>query len=281
MVTAIDHWDPTFGERSPAFHSLRRASEYFKTHHDWPTPADYQSVLIELTPGLQSAGGAPLVFTDSTRVYAEGAGLSYETNIFRHGHISTRTKCWHDFFQALVWATFPHTKIWLNARHAMATEQRLVRGVSQRSPEENALTLFDESGAVILCSDSKMLASIRAFKWHELFWRRRADLHASLRCVVVGHALYEKLLLPYIGLTAHCTLLAIAPALWPQIKHATITELDALVHAHLSNIDELQPRLWNPFPILGLPGWYPANNEESFYKNSMYFRAGRRQRHEI
>lgn len=280
MVAINKQWDPAFSERGPAFRDLRPASEYFAAHQDWPLLADYQSLLTELTPGLQSAGGAPLVFTDSAGAHGDGAGLSYEANIFRHGQVSTRTQCWHDFFQVLVWATFPRTKLWLNARHANATEQRLVDGFSQRGPEENALTLFDESGAVILCSDPEMLASIRAFNWHELFWRRRAELHAALRCIVVGHALYEKLLHPYIGLTAHCTLVAVPPAQWPQIEHAPMTELDAVVLAHLSSIDELQPRLWNPFPILGLPGWWPANNEESFYKISTYFRAGRRQRHE-
>lgn len=275
MATHVN-WDPHFGERSPAFHDLRPASAYFASHQDWPTLADYQSALTQLAPGLRSAAGAPLVFTDSTSVHDDNEGLSYETNVFRHGRVSTRAKCWHDFFQVLVWATFPRTKTWLNARHANATEQRLARADSQRSPQENALTLFDESGAVILCSDSQLLELIRAFNWHALFWRRRAELHAVLRCVVVGHALYEKLLHPYIGLTAHCTLIAVAPAMWPHIKHASMTELDALVQVHLANLGDLQPQVWNPFPILGLPGWWPANNEESFYKNSTYFRAGRR-----
>jgi hypothetical protein len=34
--------------------------------------------------------------------------------------------------------------------------------------------------------------------------------------------------------------------------------------------------LW-PLPILGVPGWWAGNEQESFYDNTSYFRSGRNQ----
>ena len=40
-----------------------------------------------------------------------------------------------------------------------------------------------------------------------------------MRCVIFGHAVYEKALTPYLGMTAHCVLLAVEDTLfekpWP------------------------------------------------------------------
>ena len=37
-----------------------------------------------------------------------------------------------------------------------------------------------------------------------------------------------------------------------------------------------KPKDLQPFPILGMPGWDPANGEEAYYDNTDYFRSGRR-----
>jgi len=32
----------------------------------------------------------------------------------------------------------------------------------------------------------------------------------------------------------------------------------------------------SPLPVLGVPGWWPDNERESFYDDADYFRSGRR-----
>jgi hypothetical protein len=49
-----------------------------------------------------------------------GDGLDYEMRIWARGEVVTRPDNWHDFFNALVWCTFPLAKAALNARHAEA-----------------------------------------------------------------------------------------------------------------------------------------------------------------
>ncbi|NIQ10006.1 MAG: DUF3025 domain-containing protein, partial [Gammaproteobacteria bacterium] len=122
----------------------------------------------------------------------------YEPRIYLRGEVQTRRHNWHDFFQVLVWSAFPDTKKTINALHYVSAQQRLnEKGHTNRSPTENMLALFDECGAVLLSSDPALLKMIRNFEWHELFWLNREKLLRSLRCIVFGHAMYEKALNPY------------------------------------------------------------------------------------
>jgi hypothetical protein len=41
-------------------------------------------------------------------------------------------------------------------------------------------------------------------------------------------------------------------------------------HAHMTTGRELAP-----LPVLGVPGWWSANEQENFYENTEYFRPGR------
>jgi len=72
---------------------------------------------------------------------------------------------------------FPKTKAVINAIHIPAAQLRIENNVDlgRRSPIENMLSLFDEGGAVILCSDETLLQLIRDFKWKEFFWHRRNE----------------------------------------------------------------------------------------------------------
>lgn len=185
----------------------------------------------------------------------------YEAHIYVHHEIPTRTNNWHDFFNALVWERFIHTKSAINHLHFHLQQRRYPH--KQRLPEENMLTLFDENGAIIIAQDESIVTLIREHRWHELFWQRRADLHRQLKVVVFGHGMYEKSLQPYIGLTAKCLLFV--------AKDSSLNSIDKLVADFLLK-SELNPSLLAPLPILGLPGWWEANNSEDFYFNRDYFR---------
>jgi hypothetical protein len=156
-----------------------------------PDPASLDLLMAPLD--LRTGSGRRLRF-----VPPPADGLDYEMRIWARGEVATRPDNWHDFFNALVWCTFPLAKAALNARHAAAlTAQAGIRG-----SDRDALTHFDECGVVVVASDPSLLALLRGFQWRALFWTRRHDLARALRCFVFGHATYEHLLRPFRGLTA-------------------------------------------------------------------------------
>ena len=56
-------------------------------------------------------------------------GKAYECRIWERGEVETRPDNWHDFFNALVWLAFPHTKNAISAAHVRGVrdEDELVR----------------------------------------------------------------------------------------------------------------------------------------------------------
>lgn len=182
-----------------------------------------------------------------------------------------RADNWHDLFNVLVWCTFPRAKGVLNARHVLAMERELP---GRRGRVRDALTQFDEDGVIVLCSAPELLGLMRAFQWKELFWRRREAVLQHMRFLVFGHALYEKLLAPFVGVTGRAVMLAVAPGLAAAPLHKQLSDADAALAE--SVIALASPRDLHPLPVLGIPGWYPAAAVETFYGDATYFRSGQR-----
>lgn len=221
--------------------------------------------------GVRSGGGHALRF-DS--LPAPGAA-DYELRIHDEGRVPLRDGNWHDLFNALVWLAFPRTKAALNRAHA--AELRAQRGgVSKvRSARRDALTLFDESGVLVLSSSAAVLAGLRAFEWQRVFWQQREALMGSTRFVIFGHALYEKALSPYVGMSGHALLLHTPRACEALDDAASLAHADDLAAAALHS-SIISARDLSPLPVLGVPGWYGANKEAVFYANTDYFRPRRR-----
>ncbi|KPK39589.1 MAG: hypothetical protein AMJ69_05265 [Gammaproteobacteria bacterium SG8_47] len=271
-------WDSAFAECSPIFEPLRGAARPFQeSSATWPGLDDYQRVLNALKSPISSANGKPLkIVPQSGR--PRDFGQHYAPRVYFAGELQTRTENWHDFFQLLTWIVFPRTKATINARHIPMLEARLAGGadVGRRSPAENMLSLFDEGGAVVLAADKSLLALIREFRWKELFWGRRGELAASLSCVIFGHAVYEKALSPYLGLTANCVLLQVEQALLQRDIECQLRWIDNRLAQLFADEECLRtPHDLAPLPILGLPGWDPVNERETYYDNERYFRPGR------
>ncbi len=199
-------------------------------------------------------------------------GMVYECRIWDSGAVETRPDNWHDWFNALVWLTFPQTKIAISARHvrAMAPDGQV------RGSERDALTHFDECGIVVLSSDPALLDLLRAFQWKTLFVEQRAEVERSMRFFVFGHATYEALLKPFRGLTAKAVLHEVDAA-WLQMPVAAqLVAVDALLAADLSSGRYTRPRDFQPLPILGIPGVVPENADPAYYDDTWQFRPGRR-----
>lgn len=218
----------------------------------------------------------------------------YEARIFDTGEVPTRISGQgerHDLYNAIVWLTFPLAKSRLNAlqtdrqrlfrdRHAPSESSesselnrpqagRAAHGAgSQRGPLRDAATLFDENAAIWIGLDASFEAALRAFDWHHLFMRRRAQLSESVRLMVFGHALLEKLESPYKAVTAHA---------WPLRLSidASLAEIDRALSLTL-DADRLSTRALCPLPVMGFPGWCAANADPHFYDDPAVFRSGRR-----
>src|SRR5262249_31358668 len=146
------------------------------------------------------------------------------------GEVQTRARDWHDLFNALVWITFPATKGTFNRIHY---EQMLARrGERERGTARDVLTLFDEAGVVIACADAALAALLVAHQWKRLFWERRADVGRAMRFFVFGHAIYEKALEPYKGVTAKALIVDVGDDFFELPLERQLDRMDAAAAAY-------------------------------------------------
>jgi hypothetical protein len=183
-------------------------------------------------------------------------GEPYESFIARTSSVPTRDNL-HDLLNGLVWLSYPESKRRLNRIHA---EEIATRGsvAGSRGPLRDALTLFDENAAV-LQAPAELVSALRARDWKALFVDHRSRWQAA-RLTLFGHALLEKLMQPRKGITAHVWLVE--------------DSADRSVAASLSPT-RLAAKDFHPLPVLGVPGWWPANESPSFYDDPEVFRAPR------
>jgi hypothetical protein len=221
----------------------------------------------------RSASGAAIRFVAPASTSKEFES-QYEVRVFRSGEVQTRADDWHDFFNALVWLAFPRTKAVLNRHHFEEIRSRW--GQALRGTARDVLTLFDEGGVILACADTRLAELLRQFRWKELFWERRAEFVSSARCFVFGHAIYEKALEPYKGVTAKALIVDVGGGFFDAEREQQLRELDARASEYFARSESLaSTRALSPLPILGIPGWNPANERADYYDDATQFRAGR------
>jgi hypothetical protein len=166
-----DHtrFDAAFYERSPHFWPIARAAGTFRAYDDWPPVEAYARAFVMNEPAIRFVSAPP------RRKRPPGVVVRsdlYDARITNDGVVMTRPKMWHDFLNALVWATFPRSKRALHARQHAAIERWIPEGATQlpnaRTRELDALALIDEGGVLVV---------------------------ADAPPIVFGHALFEGLVL--------------------------------------------------------------------------------------
>lgn len=236
-------------------------------HIDWHAPwlhdlrdigaGVQQRVLAgaSVAQALSAQPGTPVRFVPQSDL---PAGMAYESFIFETGGVPTRDNL-HDFFNGLIWQHCPQTKRRLNQLQAQAMAAQGVGPV--RGPLRDALTLLDESGAV-LQAPAPLWQALRARDWQRLFIELR-PLWAQARLLVLGHAVLEKLVYPRKPITAHvyCAPIAIESGV----------DVDAWL-ARVLSPEHLATKPFTPLPLLGVPGWWPANENVCFYDDTLVFR---------
>jgi hypothetical protein len=255
---------PLEGMGHPAYEALRSVIDSDRLAH--ADLAGLQAVLDGAS--VTNANGELLRVCAPMSEGAQG----YERDIYTRGALAVRADTWHDRFNVAAWRLFPRSKAALNAAHIADLDAAPAH--AGRSRLRDTLTLFDEDGIVVAVSDPAIEAAIRAFRWREVFWEKRAGLIAGAVCIPFGHALMEKLRAPFIGLTAKALFVHV-PGTFPDDAWAVRL---ACVDGALSRIigGLRTPADLAPLPVLGLPGWCPQSASAAFYDNADYFRPGRR-----
>jgi hypothetical protein len=222
---------------------------------DWQRPwfAPYQAHGERVCAALGAGGGVAQALNaqgvaDVPRFVQHDElprGEAYEAFVARSGRVPTRDNL-HDLFNGLTWLRWPRLKRRLNVLQA---QQIAERGIGPtRGAVRDALTLADENGAW-LQGPPELADALRERDWHALFVARR-DAWRDARLVLFGHALLEKLVSPRKAITAH---------VWLAASDESVE-------------DAMPPRRLWPLPVLGVPGWWPANESPGFYLDRTVFR---------
>ena len=207
---------------------------------------------------LDAQGTAPVQFLPQQ---ALPEGEPYERFIFEQRACPTRENL-HDFFNGLVWLGMPRAKQRLNELQAAQIQAQGIGAV--RGPVRDAITVFDENGA-LLEAPPVLWEALLARQWQRLFIELR-PLWAQARLWVFGHALLEKLVAPRKDMTAH---------VWrADAPLSSRAGADDWLAGQFSP-QALAAKPFAPLPVLGLPGWWPANQNFSFYDDSFVFRPSR------
>lgn len=234
---------------------------------DWQAPwlhdlhasgaSAHQRVLggASVAQALSAQPGTPIRFVPQADL---PAGTAYESFIFDTGRVPTRDNL-HDFFNGLIWQHYPQTKRRLNQLHRQAIAAQGVGSV--RGALRDALTLLDESGA-LLQAPEPLWQALLARDWQRLFVGLR-PLWAQARLQVFGHAVLEKLVYPRKAVTAH--VYRALPAMESGVN------VDTWLAAVLSP-EHLATKPFTPLPLLGVPGWWPENENLCFYDDTQVFR---------
>ena len=180
----------------PAFDAVRPFVERIQAHGHFPTVAEldlllrdrlslYEPVALETQPPKRRRRGRRSRPRDSL----------YEGRIHVHRRVPTREENLHDLANALIWGAFPLAKRALVARQYHALAARVPELVDALPPtrtrEQDALTMLDEGGLILLAStdcEDEVRSALREEDVDTLRrWRRRG----ALSVLVFGHALLE------------------------------------------------------------------------------------------
>ena len=207
---------------------------------------------------LNAAQSAPVYFVPQDDLPESQA---YEDFIFATGQVPTREGL-HDFFNALCWMHFPLAKKRLNQLQAQEIARAGVGRV--RGKVRDAATVFDENALLIQPSDA-LWAALTEHRWFDALVSLRGEWAHTL-VWTFGHAALEKAVKPYKSITVH---------MWRVPQDVPPQDIDAWLAQDLSEA-KLSKKPFSPLPMLGLPGWWPENEDPSFYADPNVFRPKRR-----
>ncbi|MBV1776583.1 DUF3025 domain-containing protein [Burkholderiaceae bacterium DAT-1] len=195
----------------------------------------------------------------------------YERFIARHDAVPTRSQNWHDLFNALCWMGWPTSKRAMNRLHM---SEIATQSGSQRTEGRDTLTLLDESGVVIPYADATLWQAIIQHDWHSLFVTHRAAWSHHITALIIGHALLEKAVAPYPGITAKVIGMPVEPAFFLQQPAMQRDQADQFLAGQLPTLTQANAPRLPVLPLSGIPGFWPEQ-DAAFYANKQVFRPKR------
>jgi hypothetical protein len=254
--------------RRPWLAPVLRVAEQVLRTSDWRGGLN----AVASDAGLKNHRSLPISFIPQSDLPAD---VAYETFISESGGVPTRDNL-HDFFNALVWLTYPKIKVQLNALQAMEIARRgqsAQFAQSSRGRLRDAATIFDENAVVLLTSNAAVGDMLRHHAWRRLFVEQRKQFERDCRVYLFGHALMEKLVSPYKAITGHTWVVEAEAAILALPDTEIQAWLDVYVSAQLQS--GFNTSDFTHLPVLGVPGWWPAQGED-FYADRAVFRPARR-----
>ena len=259
MFPEIDWARPWYDTVRPAFDSLSAG----------PFIDGFNANAARL--GLVNVDGQPIRFVPQADL---PEGMAYEAFIGATGCVPTRANL-HDFFNGLVWQTFPRIKCELNALQAAQIAQP---GVGKsRGPARDAATIFDENAALLVVRDAAaghaLVDDLRAHRWRAALFDGRAMFDRDAELWLFGHALMEKLVAPRKAITAHVRVVFASDDFFALDRDGRRDWVDVSV-SNAIMAEGLSTAGFTPLPVLGVPGWW-LGQDEAFYLDETVFRPKR------
>lgn len=178
-------WNAGFAQFSAVFFPIMPYGHVFSKFVQWPTVTD----LNQHRPDhVQTFLSHNLCFVEQkgSRNAKKSFSTLYEPRIFLQGEINTRKENWHDFFNAMIWYTFPKTKSALNMRQFIAFDENAEfpwkSPPKNRTREQDFLTMFDEGGCILVHfqgAHSFSLPFLFGHGFYERIYYGDSDLSAS------------------------------------------------------------------------------------------------------
>ena len=231
--------------------------------HSLGRPVDEVSARPERSEGLDSKG-IPTFIPPPGRALS---AIGFERRVVEQNELIVRPNNLHDLLNALVWLTFPKTKRAISEAHVALGVNR---DGKTRPRRRDVLTLFDESGLIVLSENDALRTMNQQHQWRELFVTHRAEFIQRTRPILFGHGAMEQLgnQLPQVhrGLTVK--------ALWiPLPITTTLAQLDDYLSEQIQSGESLNEQEGStPMPVLGLPGWFAENALPDCYNDASVFR---------
>ncbi len=248
----------------PWYAAVLPAAQRVLAQHNWRDALNAEA----RQRGLSNHQGLPLCFITQEEL---PEGVAYEAHISATGKVPTRENL-HDFFNALVWLSFPQIKRQLNALQAA---QIAALGIGKsRGPARDAATIFDENAALLVIENSEqgkqVLAQLQQHQWQAALYKGAPLFGSKVQVWSFGHALMEKLVQPYKGITAHSWVVWVEPEYFRLNTEQQSAWIDTAVSSQLQQHD-LTTNDYTPLPVLGVPKWC-AGQDAAFYQDKNVFR---------
>jgi hypothetical protein len=187
-------WVRHFEQNSRLFAPFSEICSELGAFETWPTTADYSELVrrVRQQRGLQLPALSFQPMQKKPRRQKRGPVVLeelYDGSIALRGQVPCLNESYHDLFNAIIFATLPRAKHTLHIRQFRALRERVTPGSLRlpevRTREQDALTVFDEGGSVLVVEPSMYSRMVNTRAPVEL------DSLPGAELVTFGHALLE------------------------------------------------------------------------------------------